>query len=34
MSFKKRQEEVRNNPVAKECIARIAALIENKKKSG
>ncbi|MDP6545364.1 MAG: hypothetical protein QGH60_15370 [Phycisphaerae bacterium] len=32
-SFEKRRDEIRSNPVAKECLARIAALIE-KKKSG
>ncbi len=32
-SFEQRRKEVRSNPVAKECLARIAALIE-KKKSG
>ena len=31
-SFKKRQAEVRSNPVAKECLARIADLIEKKKR--
>ena len=32
-SFEKRRDEIRSNPQAKECLARIADLIE-KKKSG
>jgi hypothetical protein len=31
-SFKKRRAEIKGDPVAKECLARIAALIEQKKK--